>query len=195
MAVGRDSVSVGWLPLPDLNHDVFNLNPGKKVSAAWSIGSAGKTRVLMMQITQGITRKGSGPCRGRAPESCVSSRRTRMGECGVGFHQQVVMIAHQAIGMQHAGPGLPQTTLCGSVRMTKIVAAIKIVVSQWVTRTPPIKNIVVASIGNANSINPEWILIMKRMNLRNILSAALLDRSWQRTRWPRCKAAMARART
>lgn len=36
------------------------------------------------------------------------------------------------------------------------------------------QNIVAASNGNVNSINTEWILTMKRMNLRNTLSAALL---------------------
>ena len=36
------------------------------------------------------------------------------------------------------------------------------------------QNIVAASNGNVNSINPEWTLIMKRMNLRNALSAILL---------------------
>jgi hypothetical protein len=39
---------------------------------------------------------------------------------------------------------------------------------------PTDQNIVAASNGNVNSINTEWILTMKRMNLRNTLSAALL---------------------
>ena len=56
-------------------------------------------------------------------------------------YEFVIAEQHLTIGAgnrQHAGSGLPQTTICGSARTTRTVAAIKIV-SQWVTRTPPIK--------------------------------------------------------
>ncbi len=36
------------------------------------------------------------------------------------------------------------------------------------------QNIVAASNGDINSINPEWILTMKRMNLRKNLNAAVM---------------------
>lgn len=78
--------------------------------------------------------------------------------------------------LQHAGSGLPQTTMRSSARTTRTVATIKDYKdSLAMGHADPIEqNIAAASNGNVNSINTKWIWPMKRMNLRNTLSTALL---------------------